>query len=295
MLLLQNYLSHRCQYLKCCATISSPEAVLAGVPQGSVLGPLLFILFINDITQFENCYLYADDCLVVTHAPNKFSSASCMESQLVKYSNWYNNNLLVLNAAKTTIITISNSKLKLNSLPNIKFQKLNLKQADKMKYLGFFLDNQLKFNKNLVYVKRKLFPIMSNFMKNRKYINENVATIWYKGLIRPILEYCASINYTASQKIINSFLAYENRCLKIINFKQTKINTRIKNNIPSLDSRMKYLYILTFFKLSEKVVPLIDPIILPTKIESTTRLGVSGGFLLLCITLCHLKLGPYMI
>jgi hypothetical protein len=202
-----------------------------------------------------------------------------MEADLKQYAKWYENNLLVLNAAKTDIMTITASKTKFTHFPNIQFQNLKLKQSGYIKYLGFFLDQHLLFKKNLAAIKKKILQIIKCFMQNRKNVTSNTAAIWYKSIIRPILEYCAPTTFTSSLTIQNKLLAIENRCLKIINL-QEKCITRQEHGIPPLLNRLKYLHLLAFFKLTHGLVPSIDNAILPTRAEPTTRLGAAGGFLL---------------
>jgi hypothetical protein len=116
-------------------------------------------------------------------------------------------------------------------------------------------------------------------MSNRKFTSPTIAAIWYKTLIRPILEYCGSIIFTASDYIKKDLMTIENRCLKIIS-NQDKASIRSEYNIPTIDKRLKYLYLLAFYKLTHKITPIIDPTLLPDKITSVTRLGATGGFLL---------------
>ena len=74
-------------------------------------------------------------------------------------------------------------------------------------------------------------------------------------------------------------MSIENRCLKIIS-SVSKNTTRLKFNIPFLDDRLEYLYVLSFFKLTHGYVPVIDNLIIPVKVDSVTRLGNTGGYLL---------------
>ena len=273
--LIRDYLSHRTQVMRVNGEISSKSKILTGVPQGSVLGPLLFIIFINDIMQINNTYLFADDCLLLTSGTCPVSSTRQMEMLISSASDWYDQNSLVLNAAKTDIMTISSKHIPV--LPQLTFKGLSFTQSRKIKYLGVLLDDRLNFKPNIKKIKQKLYPIISNFNRNRKYLNSHLAALWYVGLIRPHLEYCASLSYSSNAHVKEELSKLENRCLKIIQIDQPKTNTRSQFNIPEISLRLKYLYLLTFYKLIHNLVPIIDPKILPQRLNSQTRLASYDG------------------
>ena len=128
-------------------------------------------------------------------------------------------------------MSVSLKKHKNEILPDIHFQNSLIKQTKSMKYLGFFLDDRLNLKKHLSYIKSKTFPLIQNFMRNRIHLTSNVAAIFYKGLIRPILEYCSPSLATSSKTTLKDILAIENRCLKIIS-PNSKDLTRNIHNIP---------------------------------------------------------------
>ena len=97
-------------------------------------------------------------------------------------------------------------------------------------------------------VKKKLFPVIQNFSRNRKYISDSLAATWYKSLIRPILEYGAPVLYISHKFITAELNKIENRCLKIINTFEIKSVMKFKHNIPSLERRLRYLFLLAFFQ-----------------------------------------------
>ena len=122
-----------------------------------------------------------------------------------------------------------------------------------------------------------MYPILTNFERNRKFLNEKLAALWYTGLIRPNLEYCAPLLFCTNDYIKKEVLKIENRCLKIVNFANSKDATRLKNNIHIITSRYRYLYLSNFFKLINKLVPIIDESLMPEKLNSDTRLGKIEG------------------
>ena len=272
---IENYLTNRSQTMKVNGILSTKREILTGVPQGSVLGPLLFIAFINNLTAFENCYLFADDCLMISSGKDPSVSTLNMENSIALASNWYTANKLVLNASKTDVMTISKSKG--TKPPNLNFQGMAFKQSDKIKYLGVTLDKNLNFKPHVKKLKQKLYPIISNFERNRKFLNENLAAVWYTGLIRPNLEYCAPLLFCTNEYIKKDILKIENRCLKIINFNRSKAETRHIHKIYPVTKRYHYLYMLSFFKLIENLAPIIDQSLMPERLKTDTRLGKSEG------------------
>lgn len=82
-----HYLENRVRTIKANRKLPQPKSIMTGIPQGSVLGPLLFIAFINNLMKSPNCYLFADDCLLLNYRPDHVSSAILMEK-----SYWYDNN-----------------------------------------------------------------------------------------------------------------------------------------------------------------------------------------------------------
>ena len=278
--LISNYLSDRVQNLSVNCYVSSEEHVSTGVPQGSVLGPLLFLLFINDLMLVDkNIYLFADDCLIMSHGGNPQESSDNLRNKLASAEVWYSNNLLVLNAAKTSIMTIT--KKKIYDLPKVNFNNISIKQVDKIKYLGFIIDSRLNFIHHVNNVKSKIYPLLDCFARKRKYCSAHTAAMWYKSILRPNLEYCSSILFSSGNTNLKTITKIENRCLKIINISDTKDNTRLLHNIPSIALRFKYTYLIQFYKLYHGLVPVIDDALVPVKsVSDRTRFGVTDGVLL---------------
>ena len=105
--LVRNYLAQRSEPMKIDGVISLLKNIVTGVPQGSVLGPLLFISFINDLTELESCYLFSDDYLLIAGGKNPSLATANMENHISNESNWYQQNLLTMNSSKTDVMTIS--------------------------------------------------------------------------------------------------------------------------------------------------------------------------------------------
>ena len=102
--------------------------------------------------------------------------------------------------------------------------------------------------------------------------------LWYTGLIRSNPEYCAALLFSRHNYVQNELLRTQSRCIKIIERNSSKQNTRLNQKLPSIITRMKYLYLITFFKLTNCLVPIIDNSLLPRRSQSITRhVGLGEG------------------
>ena len=103
----------------------------------------------------------------------------------------------------------------------------SFKQFTKIEYLGVIIDSNLNFKPYTGKIKQKLYPIITSFQRNRKFLTPKLAALWYVGPIRSNLETCAPLLYTTNDYmyIKNEFLKIENRCLKIIDYNSSKDST----------------------------------------------------------------------
>ena len=145
----ESYLTNRKQSVRCHGQQSEPIDLNIGIPQGGVLGPDLFLIFINDIVQSVSngiCNVFADDVIIYTMD----STLSIVENQLQKcindINNWYNDNYLQINASKTNIMLISTRKSKTRGELKITLNGNDLKQVQSVIYLGVEVDCYLSWD-----------------------------------------------------------------------------------------------------------------------------------------------------
>ena len=192
---LESYLTHRSQRVVLNGHSSTSLPVLSGVPQGSILGPLLFIIYINTLAELHlspgsSLILYADDILLYRAVGNRYDNI-LLQQDVDLISAWIESSGLAINASKSTLLIISRKlekpqiHLSINSTP--------LTTVESAKYLGVTITSDLKWSTHITNTcnsaKRKLGLIYRNFHQ----ADQRSLTHLYKALVLPKLDYCSCV------------------------------------------------------------------------------------------------------
>ena len=168
--------------------------IKTGIGQGTILGPLIFIFYINDIVQTKGnlrINMYADDCLLFKTGNNWNIMKEHVQSDLNNVQSWCVRNRLKLNVAKSkTLLIGSDNKLKtvdINAYLNLDGTPLNF--VDKYKYLGITLDKHMTLTALLSTVKKNVSSHLFKLRKLRSFISTKCAILIYKQTIMPLLDY----------------------------------------------------------------------------------------------------------
>ena len=148
----RSYLTHRQQYVTISGYKSSMKGIKYGVPQGSVLGPLLFLIYINDLhnaIKFSSVYHFADDTNFLHFNNSLKSLGKKVNIDLKLLCNWLNANKISLNSNKTEYILFKHPRRNLNYELKIKINGLNLYPSSFIKYLGIYIDCNLSWKKHV--------------------------------------------------------------------------------------------------------------------------------------------------
>ena len=188
---MSNYMSNRVQRTTVNGHTSPPAQVTYGTAQGSILGPLIFILYVNDVFKSLNAntsiYMYADDTLLVCKAKNATDVTEKAQKALDEIVTWCEENKLTINRGKTKFMLVKHTKVSGES--QIKLGNYKIGTVSTHEYLGMVIDNKLSMNDYLDAMSKKTNAKIGILAKIRRFITEKTAMRIYKCMIRPHLDY----------------------------------------------------------------------------------------------------------
>ena len=216
---IQNYLYNRKQYVAVSGLNSHMLPIACGVPQGSILGPILFILYINDMSRVSDqlkFIIFADDTNIFHSSPNLDTAASLMNRELEKLNTWFKVNKLSLNIKKTNYMLFgSNSKKKQKPI-NIVIDNQEISKTEVTKFLGVFIDSHLSWNHHIDALRNKLSKSLGIMYRARHFLESNTLYLLYCSLITPYLDYCCEIWGATSRKNLNKIEIMQKKAIRIV-------------------------------------------------------------------------------
>ena len=231
--LLKSYLFQRHQKVKISNILSNNNHIDIGVPQGSILGPLLFLIYINDLPNCTNYFkinMFADDTSLSAACDNLDTLENSINTNLVHIKNWLYVNKLTLNIDKTNFIIFNKNK-NLRHL-SLHIENSPIENVECCKYLGVILDNKLKFKNHIAKITKIIsFKLGILLQLKREKIPIKILQLIYSSLILPHLYYCNVIWSHTYTIHLNSLDKIQKRCVSLINghtnniFSLSKLNT----------------------------------------------------------------------
>ena len=213
----KSYLSNRTQKTYVNGVYSSSKSVPVGVPQGSVLGPVLFLIYVNDIKHVlahNQLRLFADDTNVFISGNNINAMQVDAQLALSKLAVWFEANQLTLNISKTCF-TVFSKKIK-NLDIKLQLKGHDIPQVVSAKYLGIILDKDLNFKPHCIYIKSKLLKLTSVMHHLSSFIGKDDVRRIYYAYIFPHIKYAIEVFGLSSVSNNLNLQKCQNKLLKIL-------------------------------------------------------------------------------
>ena len=217
---MESYLSNRWQYVKLNGRSSELALIDIGIPQGSILGPLLFLLYINDLPNASNFFvkLFADDTFLSLSSHNFNELKRKTNSEIKKIYNWLIANKLTLNVKKSKFMIISKRKGVNKNCFKLKINGVLLERCSSYKYLGLFIDESLTWKDHVKHICQKLSKVCGILSKIRHCVDMKTLKTIYYALGYSYLRYCNIVWGNTSKNILKPLVALQNRILRIMTF-----------------------------------------------------------------------------
>ena len=216
--LFTSYLANRHQRVSYNGTLSNMSRITTGVPQGSVLGPLLFILYINDLPSSLKVLrpvLFADDTNLHHSDKQFFRLIDDVNSDLSNLSTWFKCNKLSLNLTKTKYIIFGSKVLPLNP-PNLLIDNVIIEKVDNMKFLGFYLDSKLTWREHVRHTRLKISKSIGILYRVRDRLPISTKLLLYNTLVYPHLLYCIIIWCAAYPSNLKPLLMAQKHAIRLV-------------------------------------------------------------------------------
>ena len=244
----ETYLTGRRQYVFYNGISSDTVSISCGVPQGSVLGPLLFLLYINDLPNISgklSFFLFADDTNIYYESNNLVELEKTVNQELKLLSQWLNLNRLALNVSKTNFVIFRSTKKRLNHNVILIMNRKALEQKDFVKYLGVLMDQHLAWKQQISSVSKKISRGAGILARLRGHMDLKLLLDIYYCLIYSHLSYGVQVWGSACDTYLSGLRVLQNKAIRILSGKQYfQIYGETPGPLPSSTPLYKELKIL---------------------------------------------------
>ena len=259
--LFRSFLTGRKQRVKIDNVISSTKPLTIGLPQGSTLSAILYLIYINDLPNFSsNCQqiLYADDTTLCFQNKNISDMTTICNNTLTDFSHWAIANRLTINPEKTQCMLFANIQFPEN-IPSVTLNHRPIESVDSFKFLGVVLDPKIKFNLHIQMICNKISKSIGIIRKISNYVSTSTLISLYYSLIYPYLTYCNLTWGSTYDSHLIPLITLQKKAIRVINKVNYLEHTSplfFANKILKLPDLIKYRQAIHIFKnLSQYTTP----------------------------------------
>ncbi|MCG7869675.1 MAG: endonuclease/exonuclease/phosphatase family protein [Candidatus Thiodiazotropha taylori] len=276
-----NYLKDRRQRVVLPGASSNWSSINAGVPQGSILGPLLFLIYINDIVENINSSirLFADDTSLYIIVDDPTDAAITLNSDLYKIHKWATDWLVSFNPSKSESLIFSR-KINKPYHPPIFMNNQQVEEVSTHKHLGLYLSNNCSWHEHIDYIKTKAWQRINTMRRLKFDLDRKSLQIIYFSFIRPLLEY--------ADIVWNNCTQYESLGLEQIQYEAARIVTGATRLVSinsllnetgweTLSSRRKNHKLVMFYKMQNNLCPVYLSSLVPRTVGSSVSYSLRNA------------------
>ena len=237
---MKSYLNNRKQFVNVNNTSSTIQGLKYGVPQGSILGPLLFIIYINDLPNIStnvHFIMYADDANIIITGSTMDEIKSKTHALLTKLTEWVNLSALKLNVKKTHYMIFANSG---NFNINLKLGNEDITQTHQERFLGVLIDDKLSWTSHRAAIAKRISRNAGIFFRARHMFKISTLKTLYYSFIQSHLIYCSSIWGTGSRNSLQKIFIAQKKSVRAITF--TDLYTKDQSTQLYSYGHTKYLF-----------------------------------------------------
>ena len=259
---LKSYLTNRMQYVNFNGFESDRLLLDCGVPQGSVLGPTLFLLYINDLCKVSESLkfiLFADDTNIFYTNKSYNKLFSVVNEELCKLSEWFRLNKLTLNVSKTNYMLFGRKQRLASDSNKLRIDDNEINIVSKIKFLGVLIDDKFSWYDHINFVNNKISKSLGIMYRAKYVLNEDCLLMLYNTLILPYLNYCCEVWGNTYESRLSKLIISQKRAIRYIAKSQdSRMHTNplfYKYKCLKLIDLIKYKTCIVMFKANNFLLP----------------------------------------